>query len=293
MRSTRRDFLRSALRATGGARLVGGAALVGGAGCVQPNAAGRTGQRKPSALVAGSLLALAAEIPGAHVEAHGSLTVRRLLLDGARDPDVVALADPTLFEGVAEAVTLFATNELTIAYHPKSPHASALQDDWVETLQQPDVTVGRTNPETDPLGYRTVLALELAAKRGVADRPGTILSNTAIFPETQLMQVLAQGKLDAAFGYRNMAVEYDLPTVELPAPLNFSDPSYAETYGSVSLDLPSRTVAGDVIRYAATARTARGQPWFEELISNAGRLREHGFTVPEQYPTATQPDGTG
>jgi molybdate/tungstate transport system substrate-binding protein len=241
----------------------------------------------PDALVAGSLLSLASATPGASVEAHGSVTVRQFLQEGLRRPDVVALADPVLFAGIAEEVTLFATNALTLAYNPESPRAGAIRDDWATAIGREDARVGRTDPATDPLGYRTVLALELAVEAGLIDRVPPVVENTTTVPETQLMRVLEQGSLDAAFTYRSMAVEHDLPFIDLPAEIDFSDPSRAEAYASVSVELDAGTVRGRPIRYAATPLTARGRPWFDALVGRKDRLREHGFTVPSAYPETT------
>lgn len=246
--------------------------------------AGGADRSDPSALVAGSLLPLASATPGASVEAHGSLAVRRLVLDGARDPDVLALADPALFAGVADETTLFATNALTVAYDPDSRFASALEDDWAAALQHPDIRVGRTDPEADPLGYRTLLGLDLAVRHGHLDADHDVLGNTEVVPETQLARVLDGGALDAAFVYRNMAVEHGLARLDLPRVLDFSDPTLAGTYAAATLDLEHRTVRGAPIRYGVTARTERGRSWVETLVGSTARLREHGFGVPAPYP---------
>jgi molybdate/tungstate transport system substrate-binding protein len=237
---------------------------------------------EPTALVAGSLLVLADSVAGARIEAHGSLTVRNLVVDGARDPDVLALADPVLFEGLTDELTLFATNALVLAYNPESPHAAALDTDWSSALTRDDVRVGRTDPKADPLGYRTVLASQLAERQGLAS--SAILDDSFVFPETALMRTLEAGKLDAAFVYENMAVEHDLPFVDLPSTIDFSDPAEADRYEAVSLDLPNRTVHGAPIRYGIASLTDSGTAWADELASDTARLREHGFTVPDAYP---------
>lgn len=280
MSSSRREFLR---RATGSAFGVGAAATVGVQGArFLGGTPGQQPDSDPQALVAGSLLVVANRVSGATVEAHGSLTARNLVVDGARDPDVLALADPLLFEGLTDTATLFATNALVLAYHPDSAHADAIEAEWTGALARDDLRLGRTDPKADPLGYRTVLAMKLATdRRSVA--PG-LLDDSFVFPETALVRTLESGKLDAAFVYRNMAVEHDLPFVDLPASIDFSDPARADTYASVSLDLPNGLVRGAPIRYGATALTEAGEPWFESLVSDADLLREHGFTVPDEYP---------
>ncbi|WP_435358472.1 extracellular solute-binding protein [Haloarchaeobius sp. DFWS5] len=244
-----------------------------------------SGDDTPTALVAGSLLALAAETSGASVEAHGSGTVRHLVLDGLREPDVVALADPSLFAGVTDAYTLFATNALVLAYDPDSPHAAAIRRDWRRACTDPAIRVGRTDPDLDPLGYRTVLALELDDE---LDAPA-VLDQTRIFAETGLVNALEAGGVDAAFTYRNMAEERGLPIVDLPATLDFSDPAHADRYASVSYDLDGQTIRGAPIRYGVAALTPRGEAWAKALASADGRLVAHGFSVPTSYPRMAAP----
>lgn len=262
---------------------LGGATAVGVAGATTW-ADGGDESPTADALVAGSLLELASAVPGATVEAHGSAAVRRLIVEGIRDPDAVALADPRLFDGVSERATLFATNALVLTHAPATPVADALREDWRGTLERPDVRVGRTDPTLDPLGYRTVMALRLTARRGEFDAEA-VLAESTVFPETDLLNAVEGGAVDVAVTYRNMAVQRDLPYRELPASVDFSDPTHADTYATVSYDIGDRTVQGAPIRYAATATTDAGEPWVDALVTGRERLRTAGFSVPESYPT--------
>lgn len=241
------------------------------------------GEQPPSALVAGSLLRVAQAIPEAQIEAHGSAVIRQLLLTDQRNPDAVALADPRLFAEIADRVTLFATNALVLTYNPDSPHASVLTHHWQRALSRSDLQLGRTDPDADPLGYRTVMALRLAARAYDIDATA-VLNRAQVFPEVDLLNVLEQGGLDAAFTYRNMAVERDLPYVDLPARIDFSDPAYADHYATVSYALPNTTVQGRPIRYGATALTSLGEAWVHRLSTAHHTLRTNGFTVPAGYP---------
>jgi hypothetical protein len=51
------------------------------------------------------------------------------------------------------------------------------------------------------------------------------------------------------------------------------------------VELADRTVTGSPIRYAAHARTDRGERWVRELAGASEALTEAGFAVPESYPT--------
>lgn len=241
------------------------------------NRRSRSSATTATVLVAGSLQQVTTQVGNASVEAHGSVACRRLLEDGLRDPDAVALADPRLFAGLTERVTCFATNALVLAV---SDSIADAYDDWQAVLADPDLSLGRTDPKQDPLGYRTVMALELASDIDAEE----VLARTSILPETGLLRTLEAGGLDAAFAYRNMAVEHDLSHLELPDSIDFSDPALADQYGTASLELDEQTVVGAPIRYAANARTERGEKWVEELVENHETLRNSGFGVPEEYP---------
>ncbi|UPV75347.1 extracellular solute-binding protein [Halorussus limi] len=273
--------------------LLSGCALAGGAlgvrvtgsdsGGSEADGTGANSRTPPArALVAGSLQTVAGEVAGATVEAHGSLAAAELVRSGARDPDAVALADPGLVSDLAGWHAVFATNALTVAYDPDSEYADAIRDDWRSALAREDVSVGRTDPARDPLGYRTLLALTLAGREGApAD---AIRANADVFPETQLLRTLEAGGLDAAFAYRNMAVAHDLPRVDLPPKFDLSDPELADRYRTAEVTVGGETIRGEPIRYGAAFLTDRGERFYRNLVEDAERLREYGFTVPDRYP---------
>ena len=259
----------------GALRYGAGLLAIGGVGTL----AARTEDRPTPAdvLVAGSLQSAAARVGEAEVEAHGSVACRRLVVDGLRDPDAVVLADPRLFDGIADRATYFATNALVLAVDDATAEA---YDDWRRLLADPELALGRTDPERDPLGYRTVMALRLAA--GVdAD---AVLDRTDLFPETGLLRTLEAGGLNAAFAYRNMAVEHDLPYLELPDGIDFSEPTLADEYATASAEVAGRTIEGSPIRYAAAGLTERGDRWVGQFVEAEETLRTAGFGVPASYP---------
>lgn len=264
--------------------LFAGVGLAGSALCINATSSGRSRGEAPSAtaLVAGSLQTVAMEVAGATAEAHGSLAAAELVRSGARNPDVIALADPRLVADIAGWHAVFAGNALTVVYDPDSPYADDIRSDWQSALAREAVAVARTDPERDPLGYRTLLALELARRDGAP--ASEIRENSEVFPETQLLRVLEAGGLDAAFAYRNMAVAHGLPRVDLSPDYDLSDPGRTAEYRTVEVTVGSETVRGEPIRYGAAFLTPQGRAFYENLTGNAERLREFGFTVPEHYP---------
>ncbi|WP_135302425.1 extracellular solute-binding protein [Haloarcula amylovorans] len=254
-------------------------------------------QSRVRTLVAGSLQAAAsgtlqqettAELA---VESHGSVHAARLVADGKRDPEILALADPALFERLLATpwYAVVASNELVLSYNPKTDGGQRVADapTWTAPLTEADVSFGRTDPDLDPLGYRTVFALELAARR--RDKPtlaDDVLKPDQRYPETQLLAQFETGSVDAAVVYRSMAVERDYPFRELPPAVNLGDPAFADEYASVQYELPDGTVArGSPIEYASTRRTDDDATMeaFESVLSGSW-LSEHGFTVRDQYP---------
>ena len=265
----------------------GGAAAVLGAGgaFAYGQLSGATDASEPTALVAGSLLRVCTATPGASVEAHGSAAVRRLVVEGLREPDAVALADPRLFDGVSDRATFFATNALVLAYDPASSYADDLRNDWRRAITADGVQIGRTDPDQDPLGYRTVMALELAERRYGIDADA-VLGSSTVFRETDLLNVVEQGGVDAAVVYRSMAVERGYDHRDLPAAVDLSDPAHADAYAKTRYTLPDgKQVTGGVITYGATRRhDTPGATEVFHAIVGGDYLSAHGFVVPSSYP---------
>ena len=276
-----------------------GTALAGGlAGCT--GVVGQVGRAQPvvSILAAGSLAhvletRLRDAVPTTlQIEAHGSTTVARLVANGQRDPDIVALADTALFGRLLSPPfsATIATNALVLAYNPRTPGGRRVRDadgPFAPFRTEAPPTLGRTDPDLDPLGYRTRFALELAADQN--DDPTLareVLAGSRIYPETELLARFETGAVDAAVVYRTMAAERGFPYRSLPATVDLSDPALADTYATRSYELPDGTVVnGDVIRYAATLRrTAPAPTRVFETLADGALLARAGFGVPTTYP---------
>ena len=227
------------------------------------------------------------------VTARGSAELARLVADESRTPDLLSLADPVLFDGLDTAwYAEFATNELVVAYNPDSTAgrrvANAGREAWYEPMLADDVRLGRTDPDLDPLGYRTLFAFDLATDYYDTDRDlrRAIPTREQIYPETQLLGQFETGGIDAAVTYRSMAVGRDYEYVSLPPAVNLGEPTLADRYARTSYELPDGTVvAGDAISYAATV--LRSSPTTRAVFSRhveGAYLGEYGFSVPDDYP---------
>jgi molybdate/tungstate transport system substrate-binding protein len=283
--------------------LAGLTAAAGGiAGCTSPlNVAGPRSERV-SMLAAGSLNnALEHGLRPAvdatlEVEARGSAEVARLVAEGAKDPDVVAVADVALFDSPMHPAWYaeFAANSIVVAYNPETDGGRRLEaagSEWYRPLVEGRVSLGRTDPDLDPLGYRALFVLELATDyygTGV-DLRAAIPRRDQLYPETQLVSQFETGSIDAAITYRSMAVERGYDYVELPPEIDLSSPAFADTYASATYDLPGgKTVRGGPISYGATIR--RRSPAVRDVferLTTGSFLREFGFAVPNDYPRYT------
>jgi len=300
-RSAERDGVtrRTLLTAAGAAGATGVASALGGCVGSVDSAVGASGggDEPVNVLAAGSLrLALSEGFRESvdqrvRVEAHGSLTAARLVAAGKRDPDILALADPVLFDGVlaTDWHATFATNALVVAYDDESEGGRRVADAdrWFDPMLDGRATLGRTDPDLDPLGYRTLFSLALASD--YYDRPGLrgdLTDPRQVYPETSLLSRFETGDLDAAVVYRSMAVDRGYDSVDLPAAVDLGDPARAAEYRTASYELPNgSTVRGAPVEYAAVARNddERVVSAFERLVAGA-YLDDHGFARPDALP---------
>ncbi|MDS0297798.1 extracellular solute-binding protein [Halogeometricum sp. S1BR25-6] len=231
------------------------------------------------------------------VEAHGSARVARLVAEGQKDPDVVSVSDVALFDSPLHPdwYVEFATNSVVVAYNADTEGgrrvADAGADGWYRPLLSGEVSLGRTDPDLDPLGYRTLFALELATDHYGTDANlrEAIPAKRQIYPETQLVSQFETGAIDAAFTYRNMAAERGYDYVELPPEIDLSDPDRTEAYATADYELPSgKVVEGGLISYGSTLRhhSPAARAVFDAHVAG-DYLSDFGFVIPDEYPRYT------
>ncbi|GEM_PF-50504 len=209
---------------------------------------------------AGSLAAPMKEIadsfmrlyPGVKVlaEASGSIDAARKITELGRDCDIIASADYSVIENLlipnyTNSCVKFATNEMAIVYTERSKYANIISEsNWLEILSGRDVTVGRSDPNADPCGYRTLLVLDLASKFYAEKDKSASLRAEAIKEkdkryirpkEVDLLALLDAGAVDYIFLYKSVAVQHGLKYLELPPEVNLGDPSKEQLYSKVSV----------------------------------------------------------
>lgn len=281
---------------------VAGVGATAVAGCTGLTGDGGSTTAPVEILAAGSLTAALEHgfDPGVaapvRVGTRGSAAIARLVATGTRSPHIVSLADPALFAGPMAPTwyATFATNAMVVAYNPGTDGGRAVRAAGREAWWRPILTgrarLGRTDPDLDPLGYRTLFTLELAGHHYAAapDLRAALPARRQVYPETQLLAQFETGGIDVALTYRNMAVEREYPYLELPPAIDLSDPAYRDRYHQTSYTLPSgKTVRGDVIRYAATIHEGTERPAVRSVFDahiGGAYLDRFGFDRPLQYP---------
>jgi molybdate/tungstate transport system substrate-binding protein len=208
--------------------------------------------------------------PGVKIvrEIAGSRECARKITDLDKPCDVMVSADYAVIDTLlipdhADWNIRFASNEMVIAFREDS-HGAALidRDNWHEILMGDDVTFGRSDPNLDPAGYRTVLTAMLAeifyGRPGLADK--LLAKDTKyIHPmSADLLALLEVGELDYLFTYRSVAEQHKLSFLILPDEINFKKPELAEFYSRASVRLIGNkrgtfvTRVGEPIIYGVT-----------------------------------------
>jgi molybdate/tungstate transport system substrate-binding protein len=222
----------------------------------------------------------------------GSVKMVKQVSELGQVADVVAVADyrviPKFLFGTngktryADWYAGFVTNAVTFVYTPQSKYASEINSkNWYEILSRPGVQIGRSNPDTDPSGYQTVQALELAEK--FYDKPGlkdAILANAPRTnmrdTETELIAALESGQIDYLAIYLSDARQHRFKYLDLPPQIDLSDARYAANYAQAAVKTANGIVTGVPTVYAVTVPTNAAHPewalkFVEFLLGAEGR----------------------
>lgn len=210
-------------------------------------------------------------------ESASSLELVRRVTELHSTPDVLALADPDLFPAMLEpAVTswhaLFGRNRIVLAYTPRSRGASEIgPDNWWQVLARPGVQVGRSDPNADPSGYRTLLVWQLAARHyRIPDMEQRMLRASPmrnVRPrEADQVALLQAGELDYIWTYESLAALMSLRYLILPSDVDLGSPADSAVYATAVTRVVGAR-AGDTL-------TVHGRPIL------------FGVTVPRAAPHA-------
>ena len=250
-------------------------------------------------------------------ESAGSLESARKLTELGKIPDLIAIADAEVFPRYlmpahVERYVRFARNRMVLAYTDRSPHASEITSaNWWEVLQRPGVEVGRSDPELDPNGYRTLMVWQLTeratAQRGLATRLAASAPPRNVRPkEADLIGLLEAGEFDYIWSYESMARALGLRWVLIGDSVDLGQTALAEFYANASVTVRGATVGaaavtftGQPIVYAfavplSATHPALGERFAAFLLSEEGRaiLRREGLDALDQPDTLRAPIST-
>ncbi len=266
-------------------------------------AKGKEGPRELIVFHAGSLSVPFGELsdlfsrkhPGVTVkaEAAGSRDTARKVSDLGRRCDVLGSADYRVVENLlmpelADFNIRFATNRMGIAYTDASRKAKEIgPENWPDVLLEPEVAFGRSDPDSDPCGYRTVMVFQLAERH--YGRPGLAAlleeKDGARFirpKETDLLALLEAGEIDYMFIYRSVARQHGLKFLDLPDDVNLGSADLADSYATAQVKVTGKepgeflTHVGEPIVYSVTIPKNAPSPDLAEqyvalLLSPEGR----------------------
>jgi molybdate/tungstate transport system substrate-binding protein len=177
-------------------------------------------------------------------ESAGSVACARKITDLNKACDVLLSADYQVIDNFlipkfAGWNIRFASNEMVLVYTDKSKCSDEINSiNWPAILLRKDVFYGRSDPNSDPCGYRTVISLKLAGKYlSKSDLFDEILDKDQRFirpKEVDLVALLQSNAIDYVFIYRSVALQHQLPFLNLPDSINLGNPELAGWYASVS-----------------------------------------------------------
>lgn len=211
----------------------------------------------------------------------GSVDAARRIIDLHDVPDIIAVADQEIFPSLlmptyVDSYTIFARNRMVIARARDRPRSGVLDStNWYRVLSQPGVELGRSDPDLDPAGYRTLMVLRLA-NRYYHDPAieSAVLARSPkrnMRPKSADLTALVEiGALDYAFVYESVARSAGLAFTPLPAAIDLGDDALAAAYAKVSVRIPgaargdSITIRGEPIHYAMAV--PKGAPHPREAL---------------------------
>jgi molybdate/tungstate transport system substrate-binding protein len=208
--------------------------------------------------------------PGTKVllEPAGSLVCARKITELKKPCDIIASSDyfvinDLLIPDYTKWSIRFATNEIVIAFQEKSKYASGISSsNWVDIIMKDDVTFSRSDPNSDPCGYRTLLTFKLAEKfynrSGLAEKLASKNMDFIRPKEVDLVALVEANAVDYMFQYKSVAIQHNLKYIELPSEINLGDSAMNDIYKTVSQDVTGSTpgskmtVTGEYINYSLT-----------------------------------------
>jgi len=236
-------------------------------------------------------------------EGHGSIQDANMIIDGQRFPDVFISVGSNPINmlinnkpPLAKWYLGFASDEMVIAYNPKSSFAADFEKakagvmPWFQVLVKPGIKFLRTDPLLDPKGCNTVIATRLAdilyhnSSLSSAILNGGERNSNQLRPEEILLTLLEQGEADAIPAYKHEAIERGFPFISLPPQINLGDIAFANYYKQASCTQQDGSLTfGKPIVFDITIPNS--------VRNNEGAIQFVNFILSKEGTTILQNDG--
>jgi len=246
------------------------------------------------------------------MEPAGSLVCARKITELRKPCDIIASADYMVIDELiipeyASWSIKFATNEIVIAFREESRYSSEIDSsNWIDILLRDDVIYSRSDPDSDPCGYRTIMTFKLAEKYyGIPGLEGKMTAKDRNFirpKEVDLIALVEAGAADFMFQYKSVARQHNMKYIELPDMINLGNPLLNEQYNAVSVDVAGKTpdskmtLRGEYINYSLTILTdapnsERATDFVSFMLSAEGvEIFSRNGQDPVVPPETEQPD---
>ncbi|MCF8296725.1 MAG: tungstate ABC transporter substrate-binding protein WtpA [Saprospiraceae bacterium] len=198
--------------------------------------------------------------PGVEIllEPAGSVNCARKITELKKDCDIMASADFSIIDELlipdyASWNIKFATNEMAIVFNDASKYSNEINsENWHVILLKDDVIFGRSDPNSDPCGYRAVLVTQLAEK--FYNKPGLsgeILAKDTKYlrpKEVDLLSLLETHTIDYVFLYRSVAEQHDLKYIILPDTINLKKPELKVFYENAKVEITGKEPGALIVK---------------------------------------------
>jgi molybdate/tungstate transport system substrate-binding protein len=198
------------------------------------------------------------------MEIDGSVACARKITELDRRADLMASADIKIIQEMlipdyTKSALAFAGNEMVLAYHDASAGSDSLNAyNWPQVLLSEETAYGRSNPDLDPCGYRSILCMKLQEKFLAENKFTTrLLAKDQRFirpKETDLLALLETRTIDYMFIYKSVATQHKLKFLNLNDTVNLGKPELDAVYQQVSVQIQG-SKPGDTLNIKASPMT--------------------------------------
>ena len=193
------------------------------------------------------------------LEGAGSRQCARKITDLNKPCDIIASADYTVIEDLlipdfTKWYISFASNEMCLAYTQKSRlHEKISDNNWFNILLNDSIIYGRSNPDLDPCGYRTILTLRLAniyyRNLNLSNKILEKDRNYIRPKEVDLLSLLESNTIDYIFIYRSVAEQHGLSYLILPDEINLKKDDKKDFYKKAKVQISGKKQGETIIKH--------------------------------------------